>query len=89
MVLATMQAKEEAMIRLTEQQQQELRQVGWPPRILNPCTQETFVLLHTDMYERVRALLEEEDEMATVREMGSLVGRALEEAEKDDSKESA
>ena len=62
------------MIELTEQQQRELREGGWPPRVRNPATAETFVLLHMDMFERVRALLEAEDDIAAVEEMSSLAG---------------
>jgi hypothetical protein len=71
------------MIELTEQQQRELREMGWPPRVLNPGTQETFVLLPAAMYERVRALLEEQDEIADVEEMYPLVNEALDAEETD------
>jgi hypothetical protein len=70
------------MIELTEQQQRELREVGWPARVLNPNTGETFVLLHAEMYERVRAILDDEDEIASVREMYPLVDCALEECQR-------
>ena len=43
------------MIELTEQQQQDLKHEGWPPRFVHPRTQETFVLLSAAMYERVVA----------------------------------
>ena len=43
------------MIELTEGQQRELREGGWPPRVLNPATRETLVLLPAEMFERVRA----------------------------------
>ncbi len=65
------------MIELTEQQQREIRETGWPPCVVNPSTQEKFVLLRVEMYERVRALLEEEDEIASVEEMYPLVNEAL------------
>jgi hypothetical protein len=46
------------MIELTEQQIQALQNPdATPPRVLNPQTKETFVLLPVDQYER---LLEEE-----------------------------
>jgi hypothetical protein len=78
------------MIQLTEHQQQELCREDWPPRVLDPRTRETFVLLPTELYERARALLEAEEEIAAVREMYPLVSRILEEGEAtDDSKESA
>ena len=31
----------------------------FPPRVVNPQTNETYVLLHAEMYERVRAILEQ------------------------------
>ena len=43
------------MIELTEQQVQALEQPGaTPPRVVNPRTQETFVLLRLDEYERLK-----------------------------------
>jgi hypothetical protein len=49
----------------------------FPPRVTNSRTKETYVLLPAEMYERVRALLEEEDEIGSVRETYPLVSRAL------------
>jgi hypothetical protein len=72
------------MIELTEQQQRELARAGWPPRVSNPATHETFVLLPAEMYERVRAILEAEDEIDAVREMQPLVNEALDHGERDD-----
>jgi hypothetical protein len=44
------------MIELTEQQLQALEQPeATPPRIVNPRTKETFVLLPVDEYERLKA----------------------------------
>ena len=43
------------MIELTEQQVQSLDNPGvTPPRIVNPRTKETFVLLRLDEYERLK-----------------------------------
>ena len=43
------------MIELTEQQVQALENPeATPPRIVNPRTQETFVLLRVDEYERLK-----------------------------------
>jgi alpha-D-ribose 1-methylphosphonate 5-phosphate C-P lyase len=43
------------MIELTEQQMQALETPeATPPRILNPRTKETFVLLRVDEYERLK-----------------------------------
>ena len=44
------------MIELTEEQLQALEHAdSTPPRVLNPRTHETFVLLPVDEYERVKA----------------------------------
>jgi hypothetical protein len=46
--------KEEVMIELTEQQMQALESAnGSPPRLVNPRTKETFVLIRADEYERL------------------------------------
>ncbi|MCI0641956.1 MAG: hypothetical protein L0Y72_31155 [Gemmataceae bacterium] len=43
------------MIELTEQQLQELKNSDpTPPRMVNPRTKETFVLLRVDEYERLK-----------------------------------
>ena len=43
------------MIERTEQQMQALANSGaTPPRVVNPRTQETFVLLRVDEYERLK-----------------------------------
>ena len=78
-------------IELTAQQQQALEEgQEYPARVVNPRTNETFVLIHAEMYERVRALLEEEDEIPSVREMYPLVSEVLDtEEEENSSRESA
>jgi hypothetical protein len=49
------EAKEVAMIELTEPQMQALENPGaTPPRIVNPRTKETFVLLRIEEYERLK-----------------------------------
>jgi hypothetical protein len=46
--------KEEIMLELTEQQIQALENAnGDAPRVLNPRTKETFVLIRADEYERL------------------------------------
>jgi hypothetical protein len=58
--------KETAMIELTEQQLQALEHSdSTPPRVLNPRTQETFVLLPLDEYDRLK---EEYDDSPWTRE---------------------
>jgi len=69
------------MIELTEPQRQELERAGWPPLVLNPKTREKFVLLRVEMYERVRSILEEQDETAAIEEMYPLVNEALDAGE--------
>ena len=45
-------------IELTEQQQQTLDAVrGTPPRVVDPRTKETYILLRADVYERLKPLL--------------------------------
>jgi hypothetical protein len=73
------------MIELTDKQQRELAAAGWPPRVIDPATRETFVLLPVEMYERARALLEAEDELDAVGEMQPLVNEALDQGERDDA----
>jgi hypothetical protein len=47
--------KEAAMIELTEQQVEALEHAeATPPRVVNPRTKETFVLLRVDEYERLK-----------------------------------
>jgi len=62
----------------------------FPPRLLNPDTNETYVLVHAELYERVRAILEEEDDIPAVRETYPLVSKVLDAGDiSDTTKESA
>jgi hypothetical protein len=45
------------MITLTEEQRRELDQPG-PARVLDPKTNETFVLVRQDTYEKMRAIID-------------------------------
>jgi hypothetical protein len=66
------------MIELTEQQRQEL--IGTDcPQILDPKTGKTYVLVPTEVYERLRTILEDE-----VRVTGEMVDRLMEEEDRDD-----
>jgi hypothetical protein len=59
--------KEAAMIQLTEQQVEALEHAeATPPRVVNPRTKETFVLLRVDEYERLMA--DEYDDSPWTRE---------------------
>jgi len=50
------------MIELTEQQQQALHAgTGEPPRVANPATNEKFVLIPEDLYDKMQALLGEDE----------------------------
>ena len=70
--------QEVAMIELTEQQMQALEKPETtPPRIVNPRTRETFVLLRVDEYERLKE--EAYDDSPWTRE--ELQGLAWEAAE--------
>jgi hypothetical protein len=52
---------EATMIELTEQQRQAaVSRPEEPPRLVDPLTRETYVLLRADVYERLRAVVEEE-----------------------------
>jgi PHD/YefM family antitoxin component YafN of YafNO toxin-antitoxin module len=60
------------MIELTEQQVQSLENpAGTPPVVVNPRTNETFVLLRVDEYERLKRE-EYDDSPWTRRELQSL-----------------
>lgn len=48
------------IIELTQDQQQALEQAGGsPPQVINPRTRETYVLLRTEVYERMERMLQE------------------------------
>ncbi len=52
------------MIQLTDEQAIALEQAECPPRVVNPRTQETFVLLRQEVYERVRQIIADVNERA-------------------------
>jgi hypothetical protein len=70
--------EEIAMIELTEEQRQELLATD-VPRILDPETGKTYVLVPTEVYERLQGFLEDEP-----RVTGEMVDRLLEEEDRDD-----
>jgi hypothetical protein len=49
--------KERAMIELTEDQQRELAETELA-KVLDPRTNETYVLVRADVYERMRAIID-------------------------------
>ncbi|HUY87315.1 MAG TPA: hypothetical protein VMV10_01140 [Pirellulales bacterium] len=53
------------MIELSPELQQALdAQAETPPRIVDPRTNKAYVLLAAEQYERIKALLEQEDDLA-------------------------
>ena len=71
------------MIELTEQQQQAIKaQKGEPPRVFNPGTNETFVLVPTDAYDRMKAALEADG--LDMRQVAVLVDTAMREEDAGD-----
>jgi hypothetical protein len=52
-----MAAKEEVMLELTEEQIRAVEQVEQPPLLFNPKTQEEFVLVRREVFERMRKLM--------------------------------
>jgi hypothetical protein len=66
------------LIELTEQQRRELTATEMP-QILDPGTGKTYVLVQTEVFERLRALLNDEP-----RVTGEMVDRLMEEEDRDD-----
>lgn len=71
-----MTEKAVGMIELTEQQAQSLETTSaTPPRIVNPRTNETFVLIRADEYERLKEV-EYDDSPWTREELQTLAWEA-------------
>jgi len=66
------------MIELNEQQRQELLATD-PPKILDPRTGKTYVLVPSEVFERLQGLLTDE-----LRVTGEMVDRLMEEEDRDD-----
>ena len=66
------------MIELTEQQRQELIATD-ALHVLDPATGQTYVLVQTEVYECLKALLED-----APRVTGEMVDRLMEEEDRDD-----
>lgn len=66
------------MIELTEQQRGELLTTE-ALQVVDPGTGKTYVLVPTEVYERLKALLEDD-----VRVTGEMVDRLMEEEDRDD-----
>ena len=65
------------MIELTDEQESQIKGGGWPPRAVNRTTREEFVLIHAALFERVRHILEAEDEITAIEEMYPTITEAL------------
>ncbi len=69
------------MIELTEEQRQALQGQD-PPRLVDPSTKETYVLLRADVYDRLKGLLE--DNLPGMQEVALLVEEAMKEDDVND-----
>jgi hypothetical protein len=78
-----MAGKEAAMIELTHQQQQQAVDASPEPRLIDPRTQKVYVLIGAELYERVRSLLAD-DENLDMRQVATLVERAMREDDAGD-----
>jgi hypothetical protein len=54
-----MMQKEDARIELTEQERQAVKGAA-PPRLVDPETNETYVILRAAVYDRLRSILDDE-----------------------------
>ena len=71
------------MIELTVQQQKALDQGPQPPRLVDPRTRQTYVLVATERFERLQGLLEESDDLS-MRQVAILVEQAMREDDGND-----
>jgi hypothetical protein len=70
------------MLELTVQQQQALDASPEPPRLVDPRTQQTYILLESAVYERLRTLLAEDG--LDMRQVAVLVQQAMREDDAGD-----
>jgi len=71
------------MIELTEQQQRAVDASPEPLRLLDPRTGKTYVLIGSEVYERIKGFLAG-DEGLSMREVAALVERAMREDDAGD-----
>jgi hypothetical protein len=72
------------MIELTEQQQQAIaNSQDEPLELINPRSKQTYVLLPKEVFERVKNILEDEDETARI-DVGALIADAMREDDEND-----
>jgi hypothetical protein len=72
------------MIILNEAQGQALSANPEPVTVINPKTNETYVLVKSGVYQRLRLLLEDEEIALGGRELAVLVDHAMSEYDADD-----
>ena len=72
------------MIELTAPLQQALdNSPGEPLRLVDPRTKQTYVLLRTELYDQVKAILESENDLNGV-DVGALIEEAMREDDEND-----
>lgn len=71
------------MIELTHEQHEALCGEA-PPRVHDPETNETYVLIKAAVYQRFRRLLEDEDDGLDMRQVGVLIEEAMREDDAND-----
>lgn len=69
------------MIELTEQQQHALDLAPEPPRLIDPRSNKTYVLISAETFARMRSLLDEDLDM---HQVGMLVDQAMREDDQSD-----
>jgi hypothetical protein len=77
-----MSGKEVVMIELTQQQQQAV-DASPEPQLIDPRTQQVYILVKADVYQRLRSLLAE-DEGLDMRQVAALVEQAMREDDAGD-----
>jgi hypothetical protein len=72
------------MIEMTEPLRQALDEnPNEPIQIVDPRTRQTYVLLRSDIYERIKTLVSDDDDLAGV-DVGRLIADAMREDDADD-----
>ncbi len=69
---------------LNQEQGQALSMCAEPVTIIDPKTNESYVLVRSAVYERMRLLLDLEDSSLTGRELSILVDRAMSKYDEND-----
>ena len=72
------------MIEMTEPQRQALDEnPNEPIEVVDPRTRQTYVLLRSDVYERIKAIVGDDDDVAGV-DVGRLIADAMREDDEND-----